>query len=46
MTVRDLIVELEKCPNKDREIMVKVDSNILHRIVCMYIDGYYIVEVD
>ena len=46
MTVRDLIEELEKYPNKDREVVIKVDGDILHRIVGVYLDGYYIVEVD
>lgn len=46
MTVRDLIAELEKCPNKDREVVIKVDGDIPHRIVGVYVDGYLIVEVD
>jgi hypothetical protein len=45
MTVRDLIEELEKCPNKDRDVIIKEDD-ILHRIVEVYVDGYLIVEVD
>ena len=45
MTVRDLIAELEKCPNKDRDVIIKEDD-ILHRIVGVYIDGYFIVEID
>ena len=45
MTVRDLIDELEKCSNKDRDVVIKEDD-ISHRIVGVYIDGYYIVEVD
>lgn len=45
MTVMDLIEELEKCPNKDRDVIIKEDD-MLHRIVGVYIDGYFIVEVD
>ena len=45
MTVQDLIDELEKCPNKDREVIIKEDD-MLHRIVEVYVDGYLIVEVD
>jgi hypothetical protein len=45
MTVQDFIEELEKCPNKDRDIVIKEDD-ILHRIVGVYIDSYLIGEVD
>ena len=45
MTVSDLIDELEKCPNKDRDVIIKEDD-ILHKIVGVYVDGYLIVEVD
>lgn len=46
MTVEDLIEELEKCPNKDRDVVIKSEGDILHRIVGVYIDGYFIVEID
>lgn len=46
MTVKDLMEELEKCPNKDRDVVIKSEGDILHRIVGVYIDGYFIVEID
>ena len=45
MTVKDLIEELEKCPDKERDVVIK-EEDILHRIVGVYVDGYLIVEVD
>ena len=45
MTVQDLIDELEKCPNKDRDVIIK-EKDTLHRIVGVYVDDYLIVEVD
>lgn len=45
MTVRDLIEELEKCPDKERDVIIKEDD-MLHRIVGVYVDDYLIVEVD
>lgn len=45
MTVEDLIEELEKCPDKERDVIIK-EEDTLHRIVGVYVDGYFIVEID